>query len=124
MRTINTKPDQDAKYYVYMQAPDPNDASSRDMKKAVRDYKKMKAAGMEVIYVAPDHSEKETKSYLKKNHAKFSGITEKQAKKLPGYPRNSNSSRATYVDADGKVLRKSRNSSISDWKSVVDHAKH
>ncbi len=121
LHCFNGKPMKDAKYYVYLQSASWCGPCREEMPKIVEAYKEMKAAGIEIILVGRDYSAKEAKDYLKMFKAKFPGFfSDKKDKiELPGFTLSGSVPHATFVDAEGNVLKDGHGSITLQWKEII-----
>ncbi len=121
LKLFNGKPNKKAKYYVYLQSASWCGPCCAEMPKIVAEYSKMRRAGIEIILVGCDKTEKEARAYLKSFRARFPGtMNDKKALSLPGFKPASGIPNAIFVDGEGKVLTSGHGSIIMDWKTVID----
>lgn len=120
IKTISGKPDTSAICYVYLDSASWCGPCRAEMPKIVKEYKKMKKKGIEIILCSADKTEKDAKNYVKNFKIKFPVIMGSNAK-LPGYQRAGGIPHATFVDAKGNKLESGHGSIIvSKWREVLD----
>lgn len=121
MHCFNGKPMKDAKCYVYLQSASWCGPCREEMPKIAEEYKEMKKAGVEIVLISHDQTEKGAKAYLKEFKAKFPGFMPERLEKnkLPGFVAADSIPHATFVDATGKVLKDGHGSITLSWKEIV-----
>ena len=119
---LNAKPNKKAKYYIYLHSASWCGPCKAIMPDIVKEYKKMKRAGVEIILMGHDKDEKGVKAYLKSYKAKFPALVDGSPASLamPGYTPANGIPNATIVDKDGKVITSGHGSIVLEWK---DHCK-
>lgn len=117
---LSGTPDQNASYYIYLQSASWCGPCRSLMPKIVREYKKMRKAGVEVILIGCDRDEASCKAYLKKYKAEFPAVlsTDRSVNVLPGIKDAGGIPHATIVDRNGKQLQDGHGSIALDWKSI------
>ncbi|MBQ2380887.1 MAG: TlpA family protein disulfide reductase [Akkermansia sp.] len=119
---FNAKPSKKADYYIYLHSASWCGPCKALMPEIIKEYKKMKRKGVEIILLGHDKTEDAAKAYLKSYKAKFAGVLDNSpdARSLPGYTPASGIPAATIVDKNGKVITSGHGSIVLEWK---DHCK-
>ncbi|MBR5895280.1 MAG: TlpA family protein disulfide reductase [Akkermansia sp.] len=118
IKFFNGKPNKKADYYIYLHSASWCGPCKALMPNIIKEYKKMKRKGVEIILLGHDKTEAAAKDYLKKYKAKFAGILDDSAdaRSLPGYAPARGIPNATIVDKNGKVLHSGHGSIVLEWK--------
>ncbi|MBQ3218476.1 MAG: redoxin domain-containing protein [Akkermansia sp.] len=115
---FNGKPSKKADYYVYLHSASWCGPCKALMPQIVKEYKKMKRKGVEIILMGHDKTEDEAKAYLKSYKAKFAGILDNTptAKALPGYAPANGIPNATIVDKHGQIITSGHGNIVLEWE--------
>lgn len=115
---FNAKPSKKADYYIYLHSASWCGPCKAIMPDIVKEYKKMKRAGVELILMGHDKTEKDAKAYLKSYKAKFPGMMDgtPEALAMPGYTPARGVPNATIVDKNGTVITSGHGSIVLEWK--------
>lgn len=119
LKTFNGKPNTNAKFYIYLQSASWCGPCQREMPDIVKEYKKIKKAGGEIILLGCDRTLDDAKNYLKKFRAKFPGIMVDMGGSLPGFKPAGGIPHATFVKSDGSVIEEGHGSLVMKWNDVV-----
>lgn len=124
LKTFNGKPNMKAKYYIYLQSASWCGYCRKEMPDIVREYKKMKKGGVEIILCSRDKTPEDARNYIKEFGIKFPAVMDDPntpGPALPGFERlpGGGIPVAVLVDAQGKQLRIGQGKMIADWKRVV-----
>lgn len=119
LRTFNGKPNTNAQFYIYLQSASWCGPCKAEMPDIVKEYKKIKKAGGEIILLGWDKTPDDAKNYLKKFRAKFPGVMVDMGKKLPGFKRANGIPNATFIRPDGSLIRTGHGSIIMEWEDTV-----
>ena len=119
LKTFNGKPNTNAKFYIYLQSASWCGPCRAEMPNIVKEYKKIKRAGGEIILLGCDKTLDAAKEYLKKFRAKFPGMMAEMGQSLPGFERAGGIPNAMFVRPDGSVMKNGHGSIIMDWESIV-----
>ena len=115
---FNGKPSKKADYYIYLHSASWCGPCKALMPDIIKEYKKMKRKGVEIILLGHDKTEDAAKAYLKGYKAKFAGLLDdsQDARSLPGYTAASGIPAATIVDKNGKVVTSGHGKLVLEWK--------
>ncbi len=124
LEPLSGKLNKKADYYIYLQSASWCGPCVALMPDIVKEYKKFKRKGVELILVSADKTEDDAVDYVKKYKAKFPMVMGGSSSQLPGYAGGGSIPNACIVDADGNLIKKGRGSIILEWKDIVgDHEK-
>lgn len=121
MKSFKGKINANAKYYAYLSSASWCPPCRAIMPDIVKEYRKMKKAGMEVILVCADRTEKDAKGYVKKYRMKFPYVlaSDPEVFKLPGFRRPNGIPNVTIVDANGNVITSGHGALLLQWKDYI-----
>ena len=121
LETFNAEANLEADYYVYLESASWCGPCRREMPGIVKAYKEMQKAGIEILLIGADRSPEAAQKYLEDFGAAFPGVhrKDKGVTELPGYTPASGIPAATFVTADGEVLKSGHGSIIMDWKKII-----
>ena len=109
-----------AKCFVYLQSASWCGPCREEMPEIVKEYKEMKANGVEIILCGRDEDKKGVKGYIKEFKIPFPAVVANEKLKLPGYQRSPGVPHATFVDKSGKVLLDGHGAITMRWKEVIE----
>lgn len=114
---INAK----AKYYAYLSSASWCPPCRAIMPDIVKEYRKMKKAGLEVLLVCADRNEKEANAYVKKYRIKFPYVLsgDPDIEKLPGFNKPSGIPNAIIVNAAGEVIKSGHGAILLKWQEII-----
>lgn len=122
IKTLNSEPDLNATYYVYLESASWCAPCRKEMPKIAKAYPKMKEAGIEVILIGADTTPEAMMEYLRIFKAGFPAVhgQDKGVSRLPGYTPAAGIPSATFVDAKGRVIKSGHGAIILDWKNIIN----
>lgn len=114
---INAK----AKYYAYLSSASWCGPCRAVMPDIVKEYRKMKKAGVEIILICADRTEKDAKAYVKKYRMKFPYVMSNDpgVSDLPGFRDPGGIPNVTIVDAGGNVIKSGHGSILLQWEDII-----
>lgn len=120
VKFLGGKPSKKADYFIYLHSASWCGPCKAIMPDIVKEYRKMKKAGVEVILMGHDKDEKGVKSYLKSYKAKMPALvsTSDEAKAMPGNKAIGGIPHAIIVDKDGNIVREGHGKIVLDWKEI------
>ncbi len=120
---FNGTPNEEAKYYLYLQCASWCGPCRREMSKVVGSYSEMKEAGLEVIVLDCDEFQNQGESFLASFGATFPGIMFEDGKDLPGFSDTGMIPYATLVKANGEVLKAQHTTPmVESWRELINSA--
>lgn len=127
LKTFNGKPNQKAKYYIYLQSASWCGYCRKEMPDIVREYKKMKKGGVEIILCSRDKTMDDAKKYIKEFGIKFPAFMDDDNTKgpsLPGFERSGGIPMALLVNDQGEVIRIGQGAMIAQWKNIIQEVEN
>lgn len=119
---FNGKPNKKADYYIYLHSASWCGPCKALMPEIVKEYKKMKRKGVEIILMGHDRTESDAKAYLKSYKAKFAGLLDNSptAKAMPGYTQVGGIPYATIVDKNGQIITSGSGKIVLEWEQYCE----
>ena len=114
---INSK----AKYYAYLFSASWCTPCRAIMPDIVKEYRKMKRAGLEVILICADRGEVAAKDYVKKYRIKFPYVlaSDPEVSTLPGFRPARGIPNVIFVDAAGNVITSGHGAMLLKWEDII-----
>lgn len=122
MKFTNGKPSAKADYYLYLHAPDLENAPSPIISQLAASQKELKKAKVEVIFIADAKTPALIAKYLKSRKAKFAGIqkSDDSVAELPGIGALEATPQAWMVTQSGAVALSGGMERAAEWQEVVE----
>ena len=125
MKTIkftNGKPNRTAEFYIYLYTPTPDSADKVLLADLAEQYKEMKKAKVELIFISDSRTPTELTKVLKGCKAKFPAAQSKGAgvADLPGLGSTGSKPQAWVVTQSGAAITNGAPDIARDWKEFVE----
>ena len=116
----DAKPNCKAQYYIFLKSASWCGPCNREMPEVVKAYQEMKKTGkVELILLSHDQTDDAAKGFLSKYNATFPCLMRSTSPKVPELPPNAGIPNATFVKADGTVIKSDHGVIIRDWKNLT-----
>lgn len=121
IKFTNGKPSAKAKYYMYYYYPNLSQATPEIIGKISDEYKEMKRAGVEFIFIAKADTLAEVSKSLKKYKVRFPAMLASDAGELPGLSgTDATRPQIDIVTQSGANITSGDASTIGNWKEAVE----
>lgn len=122
MKFTNGKPSAKADYYLYLYAPELENAPGTIISQLAASQKELKKAKVEVIFIADAKTPAHIAKYLKSKKVKFAGIqkSDDSVAELPGLGALEATPQAWMVTQSGAVALSGSMERAAEWQEVVD----
>ena len=118
---MGAKPNQEAKFYIYLRSANWCGWCNKIAPAIVEEYAKMKKKGVEIIMVSGDKTELEAKNYVKNKHISYP-VLWGQGEKLQALPcinrLPGGLPSCVFVDADGNYIASGNGVAVMDWEAI------
>ncbi len=120
---FNGTPNEEAKYYLYLECASWCGNCRREMSNVISDYAEMKKSGVEVIVLSCDDTQEKGETFLALYGATLPGMMVQEGKSLPGFQDTGMIPYAVLVKANGDVLKADHATPVVEsWRELVGSA--
>lgn len=123
LEPMNAKPNEEAKYYIYLESASWCGPCRAEMPKIVNAYDDMKEHDVELVLVGRDATTDAVMDYLQTFEAGFPAVlgsdVDKKKDTLPGFVTAEYVPHAVIVDSKGKLIKEGHGSIILQWRDII-----